>query len=124
MQRKAVKCVIAFEVVYGPCRAVACVTNYRMAGQFRMAPDLVRAARKQLDFHHRVMGTAVKDPVPGKALLPVSGTFGIVASAGGFGKSPVPCPPWIASFRIFQHAVQKSDIALFYLTGLKLVRKE
>ena len=69
MQRQAVKPMIPSKVVCGPRRAVACVTDYRMAGQFRMAPDLMRAAGKKLDFHHRVMGAVVKDPVTGLGCL-------------------------------------------------------
>ena len=61
MQCQAVKPMIPSKIVCGPRRAIACVTNYRMARQFRMAPDLMRATGKKLDFHHRVMGTMVKD---------------------------------------------------------------
>ena len=124
MERNPVKRKVLSQEGESSGRAVAAVTDYRMPGQFRMAPDLMLAAGERFDFHHRVMGAVVNDPVRGFARLPGSGAFRVEASAGGFGKTPSPCPPRGVSFQAFQAAMQKSDIAFFYLAGFELFRKE
>lgn len=124
VQRETVKRIIPPQVVYGPHRAVTCIADNRMAGQFCVSSYLMRAAGQKLYFYQRVMGAVINNLITGLARLSASSAFGMMASASGFGKGPAPCSPRNVIFRFFKSAMQNCSILLFYQTGFKLIRKE